>query len=236
MSVETGSVIAALDNTKPLSGDSITEGDNHLRLIKSILKTQFPGASGLGYNIPINATEAELNYLVGATSNIQAQINALTGAPVSGNLIAPAGTVMTFYQLAPPFGWAQVNTHANAMLRVVSGAGGGSGGTDSPVTVSLDHTHSTSSHTLTFGEMPSHSHRLWGLTAQHGADNDAIAYPGTPIAGETEAVDRGYRGSNSADNLVEMTGGSAGHSHGETASVSLSHSPKYIDMILASKD
>lgn len=41
----------------------------------------------------------------------------------------PAGTVMLFFQGSPPTGWTQVTTQNDKALRVVSGAGGGAGGT-----------------------------------------------------------------------------------------------------------
>jgi hypothetical protein len=63
MGLETGVTIAQLDSAWPLGGDQKTQGDDHLRLIKSVLKTQFPGASGLGFNTPIIATESDLNTL-----------------------------------------------------------------------------------------------------------------------------------------------------------------------------
>jgi hypothetical protein len=68
MGLETGTTISQLDSTWPLGGDQKSQGDNHVRLIKSVLKTQFPGAAGLGYNIPILATEADLNALVARAS------------------------------------------------------------------------------------------------------------------------------------------------------------------------
>lgn len=80
MPTESGTTIAELDQLWPLGGDPILEGDNHLRLIKDVLKKQFPGEAGEGLALAISATEAELNYLVGVTSNIQEQIDAITNS------------------------------------------------------------------------------------------------------------------------------------------------------------
>lgn len=83
MTVETASYISQLDPSLPTSGDPKSEGDNHLRLMKSVLQTQFPN---FGTNA-INATAAEVNYLVGVTSAIQTQINgkgAITGQAWTG--------------------------------------------------------------------------------------------------------------------------------------------------------
>lgn len=76
MTVETASYISQLDPTYPAAGDPKSEGDNHLRLVKTVLKTQFPN---FGTNA-ITATAAEVNYLVGVTSGVQAQLNTLTSA------------------------------------------------------------------------------------------------------------------------------------------------------------
>lgn len=57
----------------------------------------------------------------------------------------PVGTVMVFFQAAAPTGWTQVVTQNDKALRVVSGAGGGTGGSHSiatPPTHSHAHTHS----------------------------------------------------------------------------------------------
>ena len=71
MTVETASYISQLDATLPLPGDKKREGDNHLRLVKTVLKTQFPNFG----TAAMTATTTELNYVVGVTSGIQSQIN-----------------------------------------------------------------------------------------------------------------------------------------------------------------
>lgn len=45
--------------------------------------------------------------------------------------IIPQTSSLTFYQSSAPTGWAQVTTHNDKTLRVVSGTGAGSGGTNS---------------------------------------------------------------------------------------------------------
>lgn len=76
MTVETASYISQLDATLPLPGDKKSEGDNHLRLVKTVLKTQFPNFG----TAAMNATTTELNYMVGVTSLVQNQLNTLTSA------------------------------------------------------------------------------------------------------------------------------------------------------------
>lgn len=71
MTVESASYISQLDGLLPTMGDPKSEGDNHLRLIKTVLKTQFPNFG----TAAMTATVAELNYSVGVTSAIQTQLN-----------------------------------------------------------------------------------------------------------------------------------------------------------------
>ena len=96
MSVEGATYISQLDPTYPTGADGKNEGDNHLRLLKTVLKAQFPNLGAAA----VNALAAELNYLVGVTSGIQAQLNAkapllsplLTGIPMAPTAAASVGT------------------------------------------------------------------------------------------------------------------------------------------------
>lgn len=218
MGLEAGTTIASLDVTWPLSGDYIQEGDNHLRLIKSVLKAQFPGAALGGFAVPITASEAEINYLSGVTSNIQAQINSLSS--ISG-WVVPSGTVMLFFQAAPPTGWTQVAANDNHMLRIVSGTGGGVGGTDSPISFSTSHNHSTPDHVLTLAEIPAHNHSIASRSNNNGGNGyveDADA------SGTARTMSTGSSGSGNA------------HNHGNTSTDGVTFTPKYANVITASRD
>lgn len=70
MTVETALYPTQLNTTLPTSSDFVSEGDDHLRLLKTVVKTTFPNLGGAW-----NATQTEANYVVGVTSPIQAQIN-----------------------------------------------------------------------------------------------------------------------------------------------------------------
>ena len=72
MTIETASYLSQLDATYPVSGDLKSEGDNHLRLIKSAVKATFPNLIAA----PVTPSTTELNYVTGVTSAIQTQINA----------------------------------------------------------------------------------------------------------------------------------------------------------------
>ena len=59
MTVESATYISQLNAANPSASDNINEGDDHLRLIKNVLKTQFPniGASA------VNPTATQFNKL-----------------------------------------------------------------------------------------------------------------------------------------------------------------------------
>jgi hypothetical protein len=71
MTVETATYISDLNTSYPAAGDSQTEGDDHIRLVKSTVKATFPNISGA-----VTPTHTELNYVDGVTSAIQTQLDA----------------------------------------------------------------------------------------------------------------------------------------------------------------
>lgn len=96
MTVETSPLyISDLNASYPATTDSIPEGDDHLRNLKTVLKTTFPNVSGA-----ITPTHTELNYVDGVTSAIQTQIDAkapiasptFTGVPAAPTAAVDAST------------------------------------------------------------------------------------------------------------------------------------------------
>ena len=71
MPVESATYISQLNATYPDGANVKSEGDNHLRLIKTVLQGQWPSLGAAA----VTATAAEHNYLVGVTSAIQTQLN-----------------------------------------------------------------------------------------------------------------------------------------------------------------
>lgn len=70
MTVETALYPPQLNTSLPTAGDMVSEGDDHIRLTKTVVKTTFPNVSGA-----VTASHTELNYTAGVTSGLQAQIN-----------------------------------------------------------------------------------------------------------------------------------------------------------------
>jgi hypothetical protein len=72
MTVESATSINQLDATLPTATDPKSEGDNQIRLLKSVLKAQFPNFGSAA----MTASHTELNYMVGVTSAVQTQLDA----------------------------------------------------------------------------------------------------------------------------------------------------------------
>ena len=68
-----GKYIDDLVATNPAAGDDVSEGDDHIRGIKNVLKTTFPNIDGA-----VTPTDTEINYVGGVTSAIQTQIDSKT--------------------------------------------------------------------------------------------------------------------------------------------------------------
>jgi len=70
MGIETFNYIDSLNTANPTSTDNVSEGDDHIRGIKTTLKNTFPNV-----NAAVNATDEELNFVDGVTSAIQTQLD-----------------------------------------------------------------------------------------------------------------------------------------------------------------
>ncbi|SOD42369.1 hypothetical protein [Nitrosovibrio sp. Nv4] len=149
-----------------------------------------------------------------------AAMRATLGVATSAEII-PTGTVMFFFQAAAPTGWTQVTTHNNKALRIVSGAGGGSGGTNTftdtfgvrPVSGTVGGT------TLTIAQIPAHTH----TTTHYG------------LSGGGSSPGKGNSDGSSAVVTSDSAGGGGSHTHTFTGT-SISMAVQYIDMIIASKN
>jgi len=77
MSLESFNYIDSLNASNPTTTDNVSEGDDHIRGIKTTIKNTFPNI-----NAAVTATDEELNYVDGVTSNIQTQLG--TKLPLAG--------------------------------------------------------------------------------------------------------------------------------------------------------
>ena len=196
-----------------------------------------------------------------AASKLTGDLPAISGANLTGVQPFPSGTVMVFHQTAAPTGWTKSTTHNDKALRVVSGNGGGNGGThDLSSPPSLAHTHtgaahvhsigahshgnnlSAASHTLSTSQMPSHTHtQRWGYGG--GSANGLGGYAGqiniNQSGGQTLATGGGgshsHSMSGSVSNSTAFNSSSAG-GDATSSTTPTSFAPKYIDVIICAKD
>lgn len=64
MPVETATYVSQLNSSYPLGSDDSGDGDNHLRLLKAVLKAQFPEFTAAA----LNATQAEIEAAIAAVT------------------------------------------------------------------------------------------------------------------------------------------------------------------------
>lgn len=220
MGLEVATVISELFNTYPLSGDDVNRGDDHIRLIKKVLKLAFPGELGNGFATPILATETELNYIQGLSSNAQDQFDAVGVRldNLEGAMTAPLDTVLSFFNADVPPGWELIVTHPDAMMRVVNGAGGGY----------KDDGHSAISNSVTVG---AHIHTG---TALSDGDHTHTIFSKNPGDEYMSAHDNGSEARNSQ---VKPTSLNGAHPHDLSINTAdaVAWEPNYVDMILAIK-
>lgn len=161
----------------------------------------------------------------------------------------PSGTKMVFYQATAPTGWTQDTSINDRVLRVVSGEGGGTGGSWIISGLSTEsagsHSHTVNSHTHS---TPDHTHTLatdanvnyWTRdsdrrvtlfsgylhVANHSSDPSKEA---TLVKSSTTSGGGGTTGSASP-------GTDSQGSHTHTISSDGSWKPPYLDIIIATKD
>ena len=165
MPLETASFINGLVATNPVSTDPVAQADDHIRLIKSVLKSTFPNLTGA-----VTANQATLNspFPVGGVIMWSGAISAI-----------PLGWTLCNGVEVPRSDGSGVITPPDLRDLFVVGAGGSyavgqTGGANTATTATAGaHTHGgTSGGTaLTVGQLPSHTHSgttSWGGDHTHG--------------------------------------------------------------------
>jgi len=157
-------------------------------------------------------------------SDIDAELSAISTAIATKTETGdvPSGSAMLFFQTAAPVGWQQVTTHNDKALRVVSGDGGGTGGSVAFETALASHTVSISgtsgATTLSASQIPTHTHHVRGPTVASGSDQFS--------AGNTSGTSTG--------GVTGSPGGSHTHSFSDTYSLNLD--VQFVDVIICTKD
>ena len=186
MGLETGTYIDSLNTSNPGATDSVAQGDDHIRLLKSTIKNTFPNITGA-----MTATHTELNLLDGCTANttelnyvdiatlgtveaskaVTADANkditgirnlTVTGTITNSSIIS----LSDVYPVGSIYINASDGTNPGTLLGfgtwVAFGAGRVPVGIDAGQTEfdTAEETGGAKTHTLTISEMPSHTHNL----------------------------------------------------------------------------
>lgn len=226
MPLESASYISQLNPSYPAATDPLEQGDDHLRLIKSVLQSAFPTL-----NAPITSTPAQLNAL----------------------FVMPVGVIVMYGAGGAPSGWGVCNgtTYSRAdgsgsivspdlRDRFVVGAGtlsgavsatGGSSTVDIatstvasvPITGTTDAAGAVTAPTvaisptaLTIDQMPAHTHTL----ALGDIDTNAGVAANGGSTGSTSATTSSVGTGATHTHTATVTGGGAGtHTHAITGSI-----------------
>jgi len=206
MGLETASYIDQLVAANPLGTDSKSQGDNHIRLLKSVLQTQFPSlgnavvntsAAQLNILTEITASSTEINKLDGVTSTT-AQLNLVNTVPVSRTSI---------YDAVYPIGCIYQSTVATSPTTLFPGttwtafaegkvlAGYDSGDND----FSAGNAGGSKTHSMTIAEMPAHTH---DFTAMQDT-TDSVNRTGGGDLGAPQSSTTASTGSGNAFNIMQ---------------------------------
>jgi len=109
MTVETADYINELDETMPLATDPLSEGDNQLRLIKSVLKASLPNITGA-----MTATQAQLNNVAADVFNVSIQTGSIGYVSGSGGAVTQLTSKSTAVTINTPSG--QITTHNSGLI------------------------------------------------------------------------------------------------------------------------
>jgi hypothetical protein len=150
-----------------------------------------------------------------------------------GGAIIPTGTVAPFFQAAAPTGWVQVTTQNNKAVRIVSGAGGGTGGTIPFSTLFSPTSTYSGGITITSGQVGDASLSIGQLAShQHGCSNDSV------IAATTQGGQVRTAGAGGVQ--TSAVGSNAAHTHTLAGAAAVGNFTsnfdlQYVDMLLAAK-
>jgi hypothetical protein len=228
MALESATYVNQLNSAFPASTDLLAQGDDHIRLIKSVLQATFPNITGA-----VTATQGDLNDLI-----------ALIG---SGGGLVPTGAITAWYgsSASVPTGWhvcdgtlavprsdgsgtIDVPDLRNLVIMgagVVAAQGTAFGAANQTATSAASgaHAHATTAgggghvhsgvtvagHALTLPEIPAHKH----INGVNDGNSTAFNYGGVGATGSASGRVDTTSGSLSTNGYTSTDGGGAAHTH-----------------------
>ena len=209
----TGAITLAADpvsnlqpSTKQYVDSAITTLTTSINSVQSTANAALPKAGG--------TLTGPLTLAAAPTSTLEAATRGYVDS-----VVIPSGTTMLFVQASAPTGWTKVTTHNNKALRVVSGTGGGSGG-------SLNFTDVFANRGV---PLPEHSHGVYDPGHVH-----AWGFEDGQIGGGLRAGSSADYYSRSRNVATAYTG--IGIYNSGTPGASMDFSVAYVDTIIATKN
>lgn len=230
------------DITTPAGSEAKSNGDNRIRELKEDIQTslraddadgdeaKFPGSDtsnpiyryrGLKGTTAARPTAGQYGLYFDTDKQVLYRDNGSSWDAIGDNI--ESGTKMVFYQAAVPTGWTQDTSHDDKTLRVVSGSGGGSGGTHA-MSDGLSHSHTVASHTHSIANEAAHTHAI------------------SEEAGAATLLGSGSSTYTGTHDHTGLTGSDGDHDHGgATGAASPGTSTdaptlQYVDVVLGTKD
>ena len=133
-----------------------------------------------------------------------------------GNFI-PSGTKMLFYQASAPTGWTKLTGDDNKTLRVVSGSGGGSGGTNSFTSAFSERSVPLTAHNHTGNVSDqSNNHTHSGSTGNQSSNHTHGGSTGNASANHNHPMNSGSASGQFVENIGKQR---AGYQSGDRSAV-----------------
>lgn len=239
MGLETASFINQLQPANPSGADRLQQGDDHIRLLKQVLKSTFPNLTGA-----MTLTQATLNALpsqivpagvitlwYGEDEDCPAGWAICNGQTVprssgSGTIMTPdlRGRVAVGVSDSFPYG-----STGGAASRTLTTEAAGEHAHTGTATAAGEHSHDgeTGSTALALAQIPSHTHRMAAAVAVDTELNlgpdQTVAWRTTSSPGESEYALRASGSSEATLGKTGSTGSSEGHKHAISPSGQHSH-------------
>jgi len=214
MALETGTYISDLVSANPPGTDAISQGDDHIRLLKSTIQASFPSTL-TSAAIPNISGNGDKLLAVNSAGTQTEWVTETPGVP-SGCILMWSGAIS-----AIPSGWVICdgnNSTPNLTDRFVIHASADAG--DTYDVGDTGGSTTSGSHSLTEAELASHTHTLSTDGAHtHTINSNSYASPqsGSPVTTVADwdaNVQTGSAGSHT--HTVGSTGSGTAHSHANT--------------------